>query len=205
MSLKRKKHQLVMMFKNGHRYYSYGLILLLIVTGFTVHADASSETITEKRSPEFIDKNKDPQYYIDRYYNEKEYRKWFDRNYPNYTIEEAVGYSYSEKASQDLIKNNIIPEAQALSTEQQPSESGEFAQIVLAISALAILFGATYGIKKKVDDNSRQISINKNTIKQKIIKPIIGSEPFEILQLRLVKGEITLQEFREIKNELNLS
>lgn len=130
---------------------------------------------------------------------------WFDSNYPNYTIEEAVGYSYSEKTNQDLIKNKIIPEAQALSAEQQSSESGEFAQIVLAISALAILFGATYGIKKKVDDNSRQISINKNTIKQKIIKPIIGSEPLEILQFRLVNGEITLQEFREIKNELNLS
>ena len=39
----------------------------------------------------FVDPNKDTQYYLDRYYNEPEYKAWFDRNYPDYTIEEAVG------------------------------------------------------------------------------------------------------------------
>ena len=38
----------------------------------------------------FVDPVKDPQYYIDRYYNEPAYKSWFDRNYPNLTIEEAV-------------------------------------------------------------------------------------------------------------------
>jgi len=39
----------------------------------------------------FVDTSKDPQDYIDRYNNEPIYKKWFDDNYPNYTIEEAVG------------------------------------------------------------------------------------------------------------------
>ena len=39
----------------------------------------------------FVDETKDPQSYLDRYYNESEYKKWFDKNYPNLTIEEAIG------------------------------------------------------------------------------------------------------------------
>lgn len=40
----------------------------------------------------FIDPEKGPQHYIDRYYNDEFYKDWFDTNYPDYTIEEAVGY-----------------------------------------------------------------------------------------------------------------
>ena len=32
---------------------------------------------------DFVDKNKEPEYYLDRYYNEPVYQSWFDRNYPN--------------------------------------------------------------------------------------------------------------------------
>jgi len=39
----------------------------------------------------FVDPNRDPQSYIDRYNNEPEYREWFDTNYPDMTIYEAVG------------------------------------------------------------------------------------------------------------------
>jgi hypothetical protein len=39
----------------------------------------------------FVDPKKDPQYYIDRYNNEATYKKWFDENFPDYTIFEAVG------------------------------------------------------------------------------------------------------------------
>ncbi len=41
--------------------------------------------------PAFVDPNKDPQYYIDRYNNEPTYKDWFDTNYPEWTIYEAVG------------------------------------------------------------------------------------------------------------------
>jgi len=40
----------------------------------------------------FVDQSKDPQHYIDRYFNESKYKKWFDKNYPQYTsIYDAVG------------------------------------------------------------------------------------------------------------------
>ena len=40
------------------------------------------------------------------------------------------------------------------------------AQITLAIAGLGILFGAVDGVKRQVDNNSRQISINKDTIRR---------------------------------------
>ena len=40
----------------------------------------------------FVDQSKDPQHYIDRYFNESKYKQWFDKNYPQYiSIYEAVG------------------------------------------------------------------------------------------------------------------
>jgi len=46
----------------------------------------------------FVDISKGPQHYIDRYYNEPSYREWFDTNFPDYTIEEAVGISSNSTA-----------------------------------------------------------------------------------------------------------
>ncbi len=48
-------------------------------------------TLTPKPIPSFVDPEKDPHYYIDRYNNEAIYKEWFDENYPDYTIKEAVG------------------------------------------------------------------------------------------------------------------
>ena len=40
----------------------------------------------------FVDTSKDPQHYIDRYFNESIYKEWFDKNYPQYiSIYQAVG------------------------------------------------------------------------------------------------------------------
>ncbi len=66
-----------------------------------------------------------------------------------------------------------------------------------------ILFGTVYGVKRNVDNNSRQISINRDTIRRKIIQPIIGSNPKGILQTRLAKGDITLEEYEKIKSKLD--
>lgn len=157
----------------------------------------------------FVDSGKDPQYYIDRYYNEESYKSWFDRNYPGITIEEAVGYTDNVKeiksAVQELIDKEIIPEVEASSLvepTQKQSNNSEIAQISLAVAGLGILFGAVYGIKRKVDDNSRQISINRDTIRKRIIQPIIGTNPEEILRTRLAKGEITLEEYEKLKSKL---
>ncbi|MDX1596420.1 MAG: hypothetical protein R3327_05710 [Nitrosopumilaceae archaeon] len=186
---------------NKKRYgpYSWIGILTILLVGLTP-VYGLGENHNSEDTLSFVDTTKDPNYYIERYYNEPKYRAWFDRNYPDYTIEEAVGYS----TENNRISNKIIPEAEALSsnTSNNIGNNNETSQIILAIAALAILFGATYGIKRKVDDNSRQISINRNKIKQKIMKPIIGSNPIEILQTRLAKGEITIEEYYKIKKEL---
>ena len=39
----------------------------------------------------FVDTTKDPWSYIDRYNNESSYKEWFDENYPEITIFDAVG------------------------------------------------------------------------------------------------------------------
>ena len=41
----------------------------------------------------FPDPEKDPRHYLVRYYTEPDYQAWFDKNYPNDTIEDKVGYS----------------------------------------------------------------------------------------------------------------
>jgi len=157
----------------------------------------------------FVDPSKDPQHYIDRYYNEESYKSWFDKNYPKLTIEQAVGITDNiqkiKTTVQELINKDIIPEAEALTVQdiQQPNNNSEIAQISVAIAALGILFGTVYGVKRNVDNNSRQISINRDTIRRKIIQPIIGANPKDILQTRLAKGEITLEEYEKI--ELKLS
>jgi len=77
------------------------------------------------------------------------------------------------------------------------------AKITLSIGALGILFGAVYGVKRQVDNNSRQISINKDTIRKKIIQPIRGSNPKEIIKTRLAKGEISLEEYEQLERKLH--
>ena len=158
----------------------------------------------------FVDASKDPQYYIDRYYNEKSYKSWFDRNYPELSIEEAVGYSSNveeiKSTVQEIIDQEIIPEAQASSIVEpveNSNENQEIAQVALAIAGLGILFGAVYGVKRQVDHNSRQISINRDTIRKRLINPIVGSNPKQILQTRLAKGEITLKQYEKLVSKLD--
>ncbi len=59
-----------------------------------------------KNTFSFIDPDKDPQHYIDRYYNEPKYKDGFDRNYPGYTIEDAAGVNNLVDGIPEWIKNN---------------------------------------------------------------------------------------------------
>ncbi len=68
---------------------------------------------SEKETLDFVDPNKDPRRYIRRYLLEQNYKDWFDRNYPNYTIYEAVGLGESDY---DEIKRDLFSEQ-----EQTPS------------------------------------------------------------------------------------
>jgi len=165
----------------------------------------------------FVDPEKDPQYYLDRYYNESGYRDWFDTNYPDITIEEAVGAKYQpslsitetiEEKMDDVIPNEIIPDAQAASAIIEPlssnnSESREFALFGLALGGLTVLFGAVYGIKRRVDTNSENISHNRESIRKKMFSTILGNKPMNLIQNRLANGEITIREYNKLKKTLN--
>lgn len=182
----------------------------IIEESITEELENKSEHETVTKVADFVDTEKDPQYYLDRYYNEASYKSWFDRNYPGLTIEEASGYTKNAKDIQSAVKagidKEIIPEAQAISVIepiQQSSNNSEMAQIILAIVGLGILFGAVYGVKKQVDGNSKQISINRETLRKKFIRPIIGTNPKDILQTRLAKGEISLEEYEKIKSKID--
>jgi len=172
--------------------------------------EKTNESIIEHNYADFVDTSKDPYHYVERYYSEPMYKSWFDRNYPNQSIEDAVGYAgnikETESSIQDNIVNEIIPEAQAASiaeSTQKNTDNSDISKISLAIAGLGILFGAVYGIKRQVDGNSRQISINKDSLRRKIISPILRSSPKEIIRTRLAKGEITLEEYDKLKAKLN--
>ena len=65
------------------------------------------KSITTKIAP-FVDPDKDPQDYVDRYNNESSYKKWFDSNYPEYdSIEQAVGLELTRNIP-DWIKNIFV-------------------------------------------------------------------------------------------------
>ena len=171
--------------------------------------EKESITLTEPNGKiaDFVDSSKDPQYYLERYYNEPKYKSWFDRNYPTLTIEEAVGYNPQLDYLQEPKDTNakIIQTAEASSIDTPVNTNGsnsDLAQIGLAIGGLAILLGAVYGIKRKVDSNSRHISFNKEIIKKKLISPIIDSNPLHIIQTRLAKGEITVEEYEILREKL---
>ncbi len=54
-------------------------------------APAKEELVEKPKLADFVDPKKGTQHYIDRYNKEKKYKAWFDKNFPNLTIEEAVG------------------------------------------------------------------------------------------------------------------
>ena len=161
----------------------------------------------------FVDKSKDPQYYLDRYYTEPSYMAWFDKNYPDLTIEEAVGFEVDmiqnpqESELEDvkeLINGDLIPEAEASSISEpiiKSENNSEMATMSLAIGGIGILFAAVYGIKRKVDSNSFQISQNRATIKKKL-SGILNNDPINVIRDRLAKGEISVEEFNKLKNTL---
>ena len=88
-----------------------------------------------KKIEDFVDPNKDPHSYLKRFILEEKYRDWFERNYPDSTIYDAVGlneweYNEMEKKlspDQDTIqgtaKNEPEPEPELESKSKIESES----------------------------------------------------------------------------------
>ena len=87
-----------------------------------------------KKIEDFVDPNKDPHSYLKRFILEENYRDWFNRNYPNSTIYDAVGlneweYNAMEKklsSDQDTIqgtaKNEPEPEPELESESKIEAE-----------------------------------------------------------------------------------
>jgi len=173
----------------------------------------SSQITSEKKDEklaDFIDQNKDPQHYLDRYYNEPSYKDWFDRNYPDLTIEEAVGISTNfiiTETIENIITEEIIPDAEAISVvidslNSDSADSREAALFGLALGGLAVLFTAVYGIKQRVDSNSENISQNRESIKKKMFGALLGRDPIDVIKNRLARGEITVEEYDHLKKAL---
>jgi len=93
-----------------------------------------------KKIEDFVDPNKDPHSYLKRFILEEKYRDWFERNYPDSTIYDAVGlneweYNEMEKKlspDQDTIqgttKNEPEPEPELESEsmiEAEPIDTSE--------------------------------------------------------------------------------
>ena len=64
--------------------------------------------VNVKKTLNFVDSKKDPHEYLKRYLKEPKYKDWFNRNYPNYTIYDAVGLSISDYLS---MKRELFPES----------------------------------------------------------------------------------------------
>ena len=71
----------------------------------------------ERKPLDFVDPNRDPHTYIERYVREEDYRDWFDRNYPDYTIYEAVGLTESDL---DAAERRFAPAPEETSLEPEP-------------------------------------------------------------------------------------
>ncbi len=177
------------------------------------NSQITSEKEDEKLA-DFVDSNKDPQHYLDRYYNEPNYKDWFDKNYPDLTIEEAVGASTNfvlsetiEENIENIIPEEIIPDAEAISVVEDPlivdsAISRDAALFGLALGGLAVLFTAVYGIKQRVDTNSENISQNRESIKKKMFGSLFGKDPIDVVKNRLANGEITVEEYDNLKKAL---
>jgi len=85
-----------------------------------VNQDVSKEIKTEpKKILSFVDPDKNPHEYLKRYLNEPKYKDWFNRNYPNNTIYDAVGLSISDYLN---MKRELFPELENINEEESSKE-----------------------------------------------------------------------------------
>ena len=80
-----------------------------------------------KKIEDFVDPNKDPGSYLKRYLLEEKYKDWFDRNYPDQTIYDAVGldeWDYNEMKKKLSPEQDTVEETSKTEPEPEPeSES----------------------------------------------------------------------------------
>ena len=117
--------------KNNAKWWSEGQIddgtfvsgIQFLMKQKIVNIPDLPEQASEKARPSFVDPEEDPQSYVDRYNIEESYKEWFDKNYPDYTIEEAVGLP---EPIPGWIKNNADWWSKGLITEDDFVKGIEF-------------------------------------------------------------------------------
>jgi len=80
-----------------------------------------------KKIEDFVDPNKDPGSYLRRYLLEEKYKDWFDRNYPDQTIYDAVGldeWDYNEMKKR-LSPDPAVEETSKTEPEPEPELESE--------------------------------------------------------------------------------
>ena len=75
--------------------------------------------VSIKKTLNFVDPKKDPHEYLKRYLRETKYKDWFNHNYPNHTIYDAVGLSVSDYLT---MKRELFPEVEANTEEKLNKE-----------------------------------------------------------------------------------
>ena len=55
-----------------------------------ITCDTKPLLVSSTKVPGFPDPEKDLQHYLDRYENEPKYKEWFDKNFPDQTIQNVV-------------------------------------------------------------------------------------------------------------------
>lgn len=94
----------------------------------------------DKKIEDFVDPNKDPHSYLKRFILEEKYKDWFNRNYPDQTIYEAVGlneWDYNamkkklspDQAVEETAKNEPEPEPELESESKIETESTDTSEI----------------------------------------------------------------------------
>ena len=124
----------------------------------------------KKKILDFVDPNKDPRSYLRRYITEQTYKDWFDRNYPDYTIYEAVGLG--ELDYQEM-KKKFVPEQDETSVNEQPEPEPESDDKVLG--------------KWTPDPNEPQDTSTTESPESSNGEPIINSEQENITKKRADK------------------
>ena len=102
--------------KNNAKWWSEGQIddgtfisgIQFLMTKKIIDIPDLPEQASEKARPIFVDPQKDPQSYVDRYNNEVSYKEWFDRNFPDYTIYEAVGLAQGIEPEGVICKEALV-------------------------------------------------------------------------------------------------
>jgi len=81
-----------------------------------------------KKIEDFVDPNKDPGSYLKRYLLEEKYKDWFDRNYPDQTIYDAVGldeWDYNEMKKKLSPEQDTVEETSESEPEPEPEPERE--------------------------------------------------------------------------------